>query len=143
MDLKFVADLGVEYFNPTPAQLLHYTFRISVQDDIDPSMGYANVLPDTNQHVEGVLMQISTDALAKLDEYEGYPELYDRQMLTVYPANAKNAVQAWVYLGTPKYTTTSNLQLSELQKTRIRNGFPFLSLTYQAFLEKIVVDKAL
>ena len=38
---------------------------------------------------------------------------------------------AWVYTGNSYYVVNQNLLLTGVQKKRINNGFPYLSLKYQ------------
>jgi gamma-glutamylcyclotransferase (GGCT)/AIG2-like uncharacterized protein YtfP len=45
----------------------------------------------------GEVYAVEERGLARLDELEGYPRLYDRQMLSL-----SDGRQAWVYLGRPR-----------------------------------------
>jgi gamma-glutamylcyclotransferase (GGCT)/AIG2-like uncharacterized protein YtfP len=45
----------------------------------------------------GEVYAVEERGLARLDELEGYPRLYDRQMLTL-----NDGRHAWVYLGRPR-----------------------------------------
>jgi gamma-glutamylcyclotransferase (GGCT)/AIG2-like uncharacterized protein YtfP len=45
----------------------------------------------------GEVYAVEERGLARLDELEGYPRLYDRQKL-----NLNDGRQAWVYLGRPR-----------------------------------------
>jgi gamma-glutamylcyclotransferase (GGCT)/AIG2-like uncharacterized protein YtfP len=45
--------------------------------------GYANIEPDKNDIVEGILYEISDSDLKKLDKYEGYPDHYKKINLKV------------------------------------------------------------
>ena len=45
----------------------------------------------------GEVYAVEERGLARLDELEGYPRLYDRQMLSL-----NDGRQAWVYLGRPR-----------------------------------------
>jgi gamma-glutamylcyclotransferase len=42
----------------------------------NPEEGYANIVPDSNDMVEGALYDIEPNALPKLDDAEGYPKHY-------------------------------------------------------------------
>ena len=44
---------------------------------------HADVVPNTDSTVDGVLWLIDTDHLASLDQLEGYPWYYDRAILPV------------------------------------------------------------
>ena len=56
------------------ATLLAHEFRFA---------HHADVVPNTDSTVDGVLWLIDTDHLASLDQLEGYPWYYDRAILPV------------------------------------------------------------
>ena len=56
------------------ATLLNHEFRFA---------HHADVVPNTDSAVEGVLWLIDTDHLESLDQLEGYPYYYDRAILPV------------------------------------------------------------
>ena len=58
-----------------PAVLPDYRFRFA---------GCADVVPDANSSVDGVLWQLTEDCLAALDVLEGYPHFYNSDELQVY-----------------------------------------------------------
>ena len=89
--------------------------------------------------VEGVLMEIHEKDLFILDSYEGYPELYSRSKLDIFCADNKSTISAWVYTGNSDYVVERNLNLENIQKERIHNGFKFLSLQYQNNLLKFML----
>ena len=60
------------------------------------SRGYANVRPKHGEIVEGVLYEIDSEGLGMLDNFEDYPEVFDRSEVRVI-ADEK-LVTAWVYL---------------------------------------------
>jgi gamma-glutamylcyclotransferase (GGCT)/AIG2-like uncharacterized protein YtfP len=47
--------------------------------------------------INGEVYAVEANGLARLDELEGYPRLYDRQVL-----NLNDGREAWVYLGRPR-----------------------------------------
>ena len=138
MDLNFVKELGVYYKKPCSGKLIGYEVQINVQDSIKPDYGYANVIPNPNSTVEGVLLEISDEHLLLLDSYEGYPELYSRFELEIHCTNNKKKYKAWVYSGNSNYVVDRNLKLTRTQKQRIQSGFPFLSIEYQKKILKII-----
>ena len=138
MDLNFVKELGVYYKKPCSGKLIGYEVQINVQDSIQPDYGYANVVPNPNSTVEGVLLEISDEHLFLLDSYEGYPELYSRFELEIHCTNNKKKYKAWVYSGNSNYVVDRNLKLTRTQKQRIQSGFPFLSIEYQKKILKIM-----
>ena len=138
MDLNFVKKLAVHYKKECSAKLIGYEVQINVQDSIKPDYGYANVIPNPNSTVEGVLLEISDEHLLLLDSYEGYPELYSRFELEIHCTNNKKKYKAWVYSGNSNYVVDRNLKLTRTQKQRIQSGFPFLSIEYQKKILKII-----
>ena len=139
MDLSFVKELGVCYTNPCSGKLIGFNFQINVRDSTNTTFGYANVTPNKNAEVEGVLMEIHEKDLFILDSYEGYPELYSRSKLDIFCADNKSTISAWVYTGNSDYVVERNLNLENIQKERIHNGFKFLSLQYQNNLLKFML----
>jgi gamma-glutamylcyclotransferase (GGCT)/AIG2-like uncharacterized protein YtfP len=58
--------------------------------------GVADVVPDLNHDVWGLIHEVTADDLEHLDEYEGYPDYYRRDLMPVQTASAK-ILSAWVY----------------------------------------------
>lgn len=53
-----------------------------------PKIGYANIIPDKNMVVIGVLYELTEKQLEILDDYEGVPQgLYQRNIITVRDGN--------------------------------------------------------
>lgn len=50
--------------------------------------GYANIRPQKDAHVWGVLFEIDEDGIAMLDQFEGYPEVFGRQEICVVDDNS-------------------------------------------------------
>lgn len=59
----------------------------------------ANVVPDENGIVWGVIYKITEDCLSRLDQYEGYPEAYTRDTFEVTDEEG-NKYKAVVYYRT-------------------------------------------
>lgn len=66
----------------------------------NPEEGYANIVPDKNEIVEGVLYEITKSDLLKLDYFEGYPRHYDRVELEVED-DEKREVKAEIHIAQP------------------------------------------
>lgn len=62
--------------------------------------GYANIVPDEEGVVEGVLYDMLDSELSKLDKYEGYPDHYDRVKMWVQLDDGQE-VEAFVYVAQP------------------------------------------
>lgn len=65
----------------------------------NPEEGYANVIPEQNEIVEGVLYEMKKSDLLILDKSEGYPVHYNRIKLKVKDDNKE--VKAEVYIAQP------------------------------------------
>ncbi len=59
----------------------------------------ANVERDENDYVEGVLYEIDDVCLEALDDYEGYPDEYDRIQVDVQVDD--RVVKSWIYVARP------------------------------------------
>tara|TARA_Y100000589_G_scaffold193120_1_gene182797 strand:- start:8961 stop:9410 length:450 start_codon:yes stop_codon:yes gene_type:complete len=138
MDVLFVRDLGVHFKNPCSGQLNGFELNVNVKDSTNPNLGYANIVPDKKQKVEGVLFEITEEDLILLDSYEGYPELYSRKQINVFSLKTKTYFKAWVYIGNMNFVVNRNLKLGKFQRDRIKNGFKFLSIEYQRKLTKFI-----
>ena len=138
MDVSFVRELGVRFKNHCSGQLNGFELNVNVKDSINPNLGYANIVPDENQKVEGVLFQITEEDLILLDSYEGFPELYSRIQMNVFSLKTKTYLKAWVYTGNMNFVVNRNLKLNKFQKDRIKNGFKSLSIEYQRKLTKFI-----
>ena len=60
---------------------------------------YANVFPDSGSTVYGCLWQIDRRVIARLDQIEGYPQLYDRKTVPAYVDGKKYITE--LYTMTP------------------------------------------
>jgi gamma-glutamylcyclotransferase (GGCT)/AIG2-like uncharacterized protein YtfP len=78
---------GIEIVGP--AQLENYEFGFD-------SRGYANIRPKQGEFVWGLVWEIDKPCITSLDGYEGYPNVYDRQDVTVVK-NGQN-IDAFVYI---------------------------------------------
>ncbi len=73
-----------------PAKLLDYEFGLDTR-------GYNNVRPMRGEFVWGTLFEINEAALASMDEFEGYPRVFDRREITVVDDSGES-MTAWMYL---------------------------------------------
>lgn len=66
-------------------------------------MASANVMQSSGSRVEGVLYRLlDSDAINKMDPYEGYPLGYDRKKIPIRIQRSK-LQSAWVYTANPDY----------------------------------------
>ncbi len=70
-------------------------FRLAFNKKAQGKVGeaYANVMPNSGDYVEGVVYQF--DEIQKLDKPEGYPNHYDRKLMTI--SIGGEPTEAWVY----------------------------------------------
>jgi gamma-glutamylcyclotransferase (GGCT)/AIG2-like uncharacterized protein YtfP len=61
--------------------------------------GVASIRKDPSDEVWGVLWDVTPGHVAALDEYEGYPEAYDRIVVTVTDDRGQH--EAWAYVAVP------------------------------------------
>ena len=62
-----------------------------------PNAGVANIVPDENGVVEGVLYQVTLKGILNLDRYEHYPNEYDRVILRVpYKINQHLEIKTYI-----------------------------------------------
>lgn len=64
--------------------------------------GVATILPAEGEHVDGVLWAITEKCEQSLDSYEGYPNLYGKQMITVEQKDGTK-VETMVYVMNEPY----------------------------------------
>lgn len=95
--------------------------------------GLATIFPEEGSHVDGVLWSLTGDCEKSLDLYEGYPDFYDKQEITVKNKDGRE-IKAIVYIMTKDYMQNfAYLQTEDsIQEYRIvtvlkadRNLFPF------------------
>jgi gamma-glutamylcyclotransferase (GGCT)/AIG2-like uncharacterized protein YtfP len=63
--------------------------------------GYVNIKPVFGEKVYGVLYNLDQSALDSLDAFEGFPEVFNREMIKVSDSE-NNIVDAWVYIESPE-----------------------------------------
>lgn len=100
MDATRMKERGVRFSARVPAVLEGHVLRFNKTATRNPKQGYANIVEDRDQCVEGCLYDMVDPDIANLDEYEGYPKQYDRKTLPVR-LNDGNTVQAAVYVAQP------------------------------------------
>ena len=82
------------------AVLKGYGLRFNKVAKDDPRAGYANVVPEPNGAVEGVLYELSDGGIERLDHCEGCPCHYRRMSIEVELDDGR-AVNALIYVAQP------------------------------------------
>lgn len=124
MNEKRMTDRGVNFLSKEKGTLKGYRFIINKKSQKIPGIGFANIIKDKNSEVEGILYEVKTEDILKLDKFEGYPKHYRREML---PINGENVI---VYIANDNWTTINELNTTEEYKNHILEGKSYLSDEY-------------
>lgn len=95
---------------------------------------WANVEPSPGKSVYGCLWAIDRREIARLDQAEGYPSLYDRRTYPVYVDGQKYAAE--VYIMTPatleqvEYTQPSQMYVNRIVRGYRNAGVPIQQLQH-------------
>ncbi len=76
-------DRGVMFYSRELLVLPGYSLKFHKIAHHGPNTGAANIVPDENCVVEGILYKITWAGIRNLDKHEGYPTEYDRVLLKV------------------------------------------------------------
>ncbi len=109
------------------AELANYEFGPDTR-------GYANIRPKVGSVVFGVLFGLKQEALDALDEFEGYPEVFNRVEVTVKSEFVKEA-NAWVYMENAEFFGGNYIKPGYLKRVisgAVENRLP---QTWMKFLE--------
>lgn len=79
------------------ARLEGYRIVFNKQSNTDPRVGFANIEPDPDSVVHGVLYEIDEAGLSRLDISEGSPDHFSRREMEVVTSSGKK-VRAEVYV---------------------------------------------
>jgi len=97
--------------------------------DANPEkQGYANIVEDANEIVEGVLYEISEEDIEELDKYEGCPEHYKKMEIEVALDTGEKVV-AITYIAQENKIGTGLLPTREYLN-KLLNAKPFLTPEY-------------
>jgi len=64
--------------------------------------GYANIKEQKDKFVAGVVYKISKECLKSLDGYEGYPNHYNRKVVSIYDFDTRTTLKPFVYIQSPE-----------------------------------------
>jgi gamma-glutamylcyclotransferase (GGCT)/AIG2-like uncharacterized protein YtfP len=95
--------------------------------------GYANILPDKNSIVEGVLYEINKNGMQKLDFFEGYPLHYRRVKIKIILED-KSIVDAFTYIAAKNMTAEGLKPSKQYLFHLIKAAKHFLSKGYYQML---------
>ncbi len=101
MNPERMRERGVKFKSFRPAKLKGYRLAFNKACYTFPGYGCANVEPDPNGVVEGVLYEV-LEGLESLDSYEGYPRHYGRREVEVETPSGEK-VKAVCYVAQPAF----------------------------------------
>jgi len=128
---------GIKFTQREWAILKNWRLEFNKIASRNPKEGYANIVRDSNEAVEGVLYEISEKDVKKLDKWEGYPTHYDR---TIVKVNLKDGreIDALVYIAQPD-KVRNGLKPTREYLAHLLKGCDLLSKEYCEILRKIEV----
>ena len=77
--------------------------------------GYVNIRPKSGQKVIGVLYDLEPGCLDRLDEFEGYPQVFTRPEVEVVDSN-NHKFKAWVYVEAPEQFGGKSIKLDYFKR---------------------------
>jgi len=102
MNPERMRERGVLYYSRQRLVLPGYSLKFN-KIVYAPHAGAANIIPDENDQVEGVLYKITLRGIQNLDKYEHYPTQYDRVTLRA-PHQGSNLIEILTYIAHPHKT---------------------------------------
>lgn len=123
--------LSVRGIKPTKSfggQIKGYELKINKQSSFNQTLGFANIEPNMNSSVEGVLHYITKGELKRLDKFEGAPENCYR--MEIMATNAYGArIKAITHVANKNYTK-DNLSPCPSYMKFLMEGKEWLSKEY-------------
>lgn len=102
MNPERMRERGVVFYSRKHLVLPGYSLRFN-KIVYTPDAGAANIVPDENGFVEGVLYKITLRGIMNLDKYEHYPTQYDRVILKT-PHQGTELIELHTYIAHPEKT---------------------------------------
>jgi hypothetical protein len=130
MDFKRLKDRGISFEFMGLGILKNYELQFNKIAKNKTGIGYANVVYKQGSKVEGLLYSIHN--IQTLDRYEGFPEHYLKENLSICFLNKR--IDATVYLAAPD-KIGPNLMPEKAYLNRLLEAKEYLSKEYFDFLE--------
>lgn len=131
-----MAARGMRYVDSASATLGGWRLRFNKRAEGKRGIAYANVVPDPDNRVEGVLYRLTeTEEIARMDPYEGYPVRYIRRVMDVEAQGS--LLPAWVYIANPDWQE-EGLVPERFYLNHLLSGRPWLSEDYFRDLARTV-----
>lgn len=128
MGVEQMRQRGVHFVSRIFAALQGWRLEFNKLASRNPQEGFANIVSDPTERVEGVLYEFDEEDLFKLDRYEGYPDHYARHDVDVIADGCSTTAIA--YVAQPD-KTQSGLKPSHEYIGRIKQGTDLLSAVYR------------
>ncbi len=95
MNPERMAERGADFTLRRKHSLEGYSLRFNKISSQTPGTGCANIVPEENSYVEGVVYRITVGGLYNLDKFEGYPEHYARIRLVLDIGGTQETVKTY------------------------------------------------
>ena len=117
-----------------PGRLPHYRLDFT-RDEAGYEGGVADIVPEPDSDVWGLVYEITKSDLKKLDEFEAYPEAYYR-FLTNIECTDKTMVNVWTYSVVNKqgFVRPADFYMKWIRKAAAELEFPE---DYQLYLKSV------
>ena len=135
MSEKRMIDRGLTPLSKQVAFLNDYKFIINKKSKKNPNNGFANVIPEQNKIVEGILYEVYETDIIKLDKFEGYPNHYGREILDLRLSDGSK-IKGVVYVAQQQWTSPVELKTTNEYKNFILEGKQYISENYYEFLNE-------
>jgi len=135
MDPERMRNRGVKFSKREHAVLKGFKLVFNKISGRNPGEGYANIVEDDKEVVEGVLYEIEEDDLIELDRREGCPSHYIRKKVNVALENGQ-VVEAITYIANQN-KTREGLKPSREYLEHLLKGCDLLSKEYCEKLRKV------
>lgn len=106
MDIDRMRKRGVSFSKRIFASLPGYRLEFNKVAQNNPRNGYANIVPDDSNSVEGILYEIDNSSISILNRYEGCPGHYLKIEINVLVPN-KRIVSAITYIANSNSTLSN------------------------------------
>jgi len=128
MNPKRMNQRGIEFLKREHATLSGWRLEFNKIASRNPNEGYANIIQDEKSVAEGIIYEIQKSDIEKLDNYEGYPNHYNRTEVMVKLDDGQE-VEAITYIAQPN-KIRSGLKPSKEYIGHLLKGCDILSEEY-------------
>ena len=90
--------------------------------------GFANIVPESNSSVEGIIFEVNEITIDLLDNYEGSPNAYHKKIMSVETSNGES-INCILYIANHSKTSNS-LKPEKKYLNHLLKGKEFLSENY-------------